>query len=47
VKCGSVYSLNGQIPRKRGISTIVNSYWRRANGTLPDVIFVARITPPR
>jgi hypothetical protein len=30
----------------RGISTIANSYRRRrANGTLPDVCFVARIGP--
>ena len=28
-----------QVPRKSGISTITNSYRRRANGTLPDVLF--------
>jgi hypothetical protein len=37
----------GQIPRRRGISTIANSYRRRANGTLPDVLFCrARCADP-
>ena len=46
VNCGSLCSLHGQFPRRRGISAIVNSCRRRANGTLPDVFFVARIAPP-
>ena len=35
VKCGSSAHCTGQVPRRRGISTITNGYRRRANGTPP------------
>jgi hypothetical protein len=36
----------GQVPRNGGISTITNSYRRRANGTLPRNVSTSRLPLP-